>query len=582
MPVAPMTLPWRAICPTAPWTRPSAAMARCSLTSGVAVMMLAYALAIQPRDGRLVVAGGSNASGNDDFALARYHAITCNGVVATRVGTAGNDTLMGTAGPDVIVGFDGDDTIYGLGGNDLLCGNAGNDTLVGGTGDDTLVGDTGTDVCDGGSHVSGIPPRAVSMSRACRNAAVGTQAAACGARRGRERWPSTPPRKRGARGMIFWGAAEHVAPPQASLAAHRACEERHGSSRDTNTRAADAAGRSIMQWTGGKTTIWTLGDPWMQRRRAMHTQRVVSLIMAVLFLVSTSAFALTCPPTIVKGKSLVIRFPTVVDDPVRTVWTGATTTTSDGAWSFGRLMFNMAGSQHPPTFVRRWLEHWEADRVVNSFTVPARPSIRSLVIDPWPRHPSGNLNLSQAPMRLLAIVYRPDLRDLAQGKAGEGRFVFGVLDSADSSLSFTVILEYILPAKTATEVKDWAVAFQKLSTLSHGPTFNAELEKITNRFAGKNVAPTRINGSAISQVRTNEIALDFPWELREFRLNASDKLLRETTVKQTPDLDFNNTATLARWVDTNAAAILGLTGIRKHRCAAEFRGSTVSSGCQCE
>jgi uncharacterized delta-60 repeat protein len=40
---------------------------------------VAYALAIQPRDGRLVVAGGSNASGNDGFAVSRYHAITCNG-----------------------------------------------------------------------------------------------------------------------------------------------------------------------------------------------------------------------------------------------------------------------------------------------------------------------------------------------------------------------------------------------------------------------------------------------------------------------------------------------------------------------
>jgi hypothetical protein len=282
--------------------------------------------------------------------------------------------------------------------------------------------------------------------------------------------------------------------------------------------------------------------------------------MAVLFLVSTSAFAQTCPPSIVKGKSLVIRFPTVVDDPLRTVWTGATTTTSDGAWSFGRLMFNMAGSQHPPTFVQRWLEQWETNRVINSFTVHARPSIRSLVIDPWPRHPTGNLNLAKAPMRLLAIVYRPDLRDLAQGKAGEGRFIFGVLDPTGSSLSFTVILEYILPAKTATDVKNWAGSFQRLSTLAHGPTFNAELEKITNRFAGKNVVPARINGSAISQVRTNEIALDFVWELREFRLNASNKLLQETTVRQTPDFDFNNTATLARWVNANAFAILGLTG----------------------
>ena len=115
----------------------------------------ASALAIQPRDGRLVVAGYSDASGSHAFALARYHAITCNGVVATRVGTAGHDILMGTNGPDVIVGFDGNDTIYGLGGNDLLCGNGGHDTLYGGAGDDTLIGETGTDVCDGGTQVQG-------------------------------------------------------------------------------------------------------------------------------------------------------------------------------------------------------------------------------------------------------------------------------------------------------------------------------------------------------------------------------------------------------------------------------------------
>jgi Ca2+-binding RTX toxin-like protein len=114
----------------------------------------ATALALRP-DGKIVVAGSSTASGSQDFALARYHAITCNGVVATRVGTVGPDTLMGTAGNDVIAGFDGNDTIYGLGGNDLLCGVGGNDTLDGGSGDDIWVGDTGTDVCSGGTHVSG-------------------------------------------------------------------------------------------------------------------------------------------------------------------------------------------------------------------------------------------------------------------------------------------------------------------------------------------------------------------------------------------------------------------------------------------
>jgi uncharacterized delta-60 repeat protein len=116
---------------------------------------LAYALALQPRDGRLVVAGFSNDyNGADGVALARYHAITCSGVVVTQIGTAGNDTIVGTAGNDVIFGFPGNDTISGLGGDDLLCGGSGNDTLRGGSGNDSLSGGSGTDTCDGGSHVS--------------------------------------------------------------------------------------------------------------------------------------------------------------------------------------------------------------------------------------------------------------------------------------------------------------------------------------------------------------------------------------------------------------------------------------------
>jgi uncharacterized delta-60 repeat protein len=114
-----------------------------------------YALIIQPRDGRLVVAGESFAGGGGDFALARYHAITCGGVVVTRIGTNRSETIMGTSGNDVIYGFGGNDTILGLGGNDLLCGGTGNDTLRGGGGDDILRGGSGTDTCDGGAHVNG-------------------------------------------------------------------------------------------------------------------------------------------------------------------------------------------------------------------------------------------------------------------------------------------------------------------------------------------------------------------------------------------------------------------------------------------
>jgi uncharacterized delta-60 repeat protein len=118
---------------------------------------LALALAIQPRDGRLVVAGVSNAIrfGSSSFAVARYHAITCNGVAVTRVGTSGNDRIIGTSGDDVVYGFGGDDFIDGGPGNDILCGGSGNDTLRGGGGDDILRGGPGKDVCRGGAHIRG-------------------------------------------------------------------------------------------------------------------------------------------------------------------------------------------------------------------------------------------------------------------------------------------------------------------------------------------------------------------------------------------------------------------------------------------
>jgi uncharacterized delta-60 repeat protein len=109
----------------------------------------AFALAIQPRDGRLVVAGRYNRTGYD-LALARYHAITCDDVVVTRVGTAGKDTIVGTSGPDVIQGFGGNDLISGLGGSDMLCGGIGKDTLRGGGGNDLVHGGPGKDTCNGG------------------------------------------------------------------------------------------------------------------------------------------------------------------------------------------------------------------------------------------------------------------------------------------------------------------------------------------------------------------------------------------------------------------------------------------------
>jgi Ca2+-binding RTX toxin-like protein len=76
-------------------------------------------------------------------------AARCNYLVATIVGTDGDDTIVGTSGDDIIVGLGGNDTITGGGGNDLICGGAGADTLRGGNDDDTILGGAGNDTING-------------------------------------------------------------------------------------------------------------------------------------------------------------------------------------------------------------------------------------------------------------------------------------------------------------------------------------------------------------------------------------------------------------------------------------------------
>jgi hypothetical protein len=76
---------------------------------------------------------------------------TCDGAVATIVGTEAGDTLQGTPGDDVIAAGGGDDVVDGGGGDDLICGDDGNDTLKGGVGNDVLDGGAGdTDLLSGG------------------------------------------------------------------------------------------------------------------------------------------------------------------------------------------------------------------------------------------------------------------------------------------------------------------------------------------------------------------------------------------------------------------------------------------------
>jgi hypothetical protein len=79
-----------------------------------------------------------------------------------------------------------------------------------------------------------------------------------------------------------------------------------------------------------------------------------------------------CPITIDADSELMIRDVAVVEDPLRSQWTGGTANPSDGAWSFGRLMTHMAGNNDPEQFVRTWMQEWTAPRTVNGLVVPSR------------------------------------------------------------------------------------------------------------------------------------------------------------------------------------------------------------------
>ncbi len=74
---------------------------------------------------------------------------TCDGVVASHVGTSRADVIIGTLHDDVIVGRGGHDILDGRSGSDRLCGDSGDDTLIAGLGTNVLRGGANTDDCFG-------------------------------------------------------------------------------------------------------------------------------------------------------------------------------------------------------------------------------------------------------------------------------------------------------------------------------------------------------------------------------------------------------------------------------------------------
>lgn len=315
---------------------------------------------------------------------------------------------------------------------------------------------------------------------------------------------------------------------------------------------------------------------------ALDNARLASAPLAV----DASALAMV-PGDVAAERELLINALSVVQDPARTFDVCNNTGTPNGVWTFQRLMTDMANPSvtgiNPSKFVKSWLDEWMAGKVVNGETIAARTLMKTSILDPWPKTPSGDLDLAKSPFRLLAIVNRADLRkNTAEGlDAGEMRFVFGAIDRKAgpcASASFTVILEYKVPVLGCQAVKNYAQRWTALGDLTIGTAqFNTALAGLTTSVTRAGAAPNNINGSAISQVRTNEIMIGVPWQLREFHI-AGDGQLRSFAVAQTPRASRDRTPLLSKYFSSNA------TAIRNHRHTVPFvfdnvafRGSAIGN-----
>jgi hypothetical protein len=282
--------------------------------------------------------------------------------------------------------------------------------------------------------------------------------------------------------------------------------------------------------------------------------------------VNFSVFDNSTACTVKPRRELEIRDVSVVDDPVRTG--------PGGAWTFGKLMENMAPTPaDAPAMVEALLSSFLTQQAVNGFTLPPRAGAQR-VLDSM-RGPDGKLDLSRQAFRLLAIANRIDLNDVSASTAGEGRFVFGFAPFGQA-LRATLIIEYNIPAASQAEILDLANAWHALRALPFpSEQYNAALQKVTERFTARNVAPGRTNGSALGQLRTNDVfALSSAWEFREFHLDATSGLLVPAPVALTPDRSFNFSGALGRFAVANEPAILA----EKHTVPLTFEGAPFQGG----
>lgn len=249
---------------------------------------------------------------------------------------------------------------------------------------------------------------------------------------------------------------------------------------------------------------------------------------------------------------------------------------ANGPWSFRYAVENMAPEGVDPSeFVHDWLTNWVNTQELNGFPLelPNENRIAGMsrrVMCPWLKRTPANscnddcstclgnhLDLALAPFRLIAIINRIDKRKDVSSYSGEGRLLFALTegpgdDPASAPLAMVVNFEYGVPTDPQKTARTWHALG---SYPDFGEDYKATLENITNAFVQRGRRPEAQNGSAISQIRTNESVLQWNWQLREFGL-ASNGMLRMQPAFNTPAAQLNNSEALNDFVKSNATAVL--------------------------
>src|SRR5258706_1924789 len=250
-----------------------------------------------------------------------------------------------------------------------------------------------------------------------------------------------------------------------------------------------------------------------------------------------------CSANVEPLRSIEIVHPNIVND-------ARSSSATDGVWSFRRLIENMAPSANAvdtDAFLRGIFEAWTATQTINGAVTAIRNSAAAMDRFAIPGTSPRQFNLANAPFKLIAVASRLDLRTATT--AGEGRLIYGLTNASDPTSpnmeTMTLIMEFALPlvAPLDTPAK-WAAKWHELDTIDPATapaTFAAKLQEITDKFTIRNAFVGRPNGSAINQIRTNEIrftTFTF-WQLREFNMG-SNGFMAPATTKLSPNWDFMN------------------------------------------